>query len=360
MPDTLSTPIQKDSPPAPPSGSAPATIQWQPAGFWHWKGQRIACHLCPLHCTLQDGETGRCDVRRRTGNTLETATFASSVWHWQPVERKPLYHFRPGLPTLTLAAPGCNFRCTYCQNAVLSQFGKDPLAPWSAQPLDPATAVDAAHKAGAAIAISYTEPTLAAELTQALAHAAQGRDIPLIWKSNGFITEQALHTIAPLLSAINIDLKAADETAHRRLTSAPLAPVLAAAAAYKRLGVWVEISTPLINGINTDPEQIRQMAAMVATIGPDVPWHLVRVLPEYRMQTLMPTSPALLQQAIHIGHQAGLRHVYVERATGATGRQTCCPNCATIVIDRAIGTLTQNHLKAGHCPVCNEAIAGVW
>lgn len=338
----------------------PVAIQWQPAGFWHWQGQRIACDLCPLRCGLLDGETGRCDVRRRTGNTLETATFASSVWHWQSVERKPLYHFRPGLRTLTLAAPGCNFRCNYCQNAVLSQFGKDPLVPWSAKPIIPTTVVEAAHEAGVAIAISYTEPTLAAELTQALAQAVQGRDIPLIWKSNGFITKQALHRIAPLLSAINIDLKAADETSHRWLTGVALAPVLAAARAYKSLGVWVEISTPLINGLNTSLEQIRQMASMVASVGLDVPWHLIRVLPDYRMRSLMPTSPSLLKQAIKIGYEAGLRHVYVERATGAADRQTNCPNCGAIVIDRDIGALAQNYLIDGNCPVCNECISGVW
>lgn len=349
-----------------PSGPADpaAAIAWRRADFWHAEGRRMVCDLCPFRCVLAAGETARCAVRRcnANGDALETATFATSVWHWHSVERKPLYHFRPGLRTLTLAAPGCNLRCDYCQNAVLSQFGRDPMASWSGRPLDPVSAVDAAHRAGAGIAISYTEPTLAAELTQALAReiARGGRDIPLIWKSNGFITQEALATLAPLIGAVNIDLKAADERAHRQLTGAPLGPILAAAASFKRLGVWVEISTPLINGVNTESGQIREMAAMVAAIGCDVPWHLVRVVPEYRMQSLMPTSPALLERARDIGVEAGLRHVYVERALGASGRQTRCPHCAAIIIERAIGALEQNHLVAGRCPVCNEAISGVW
>ena len=338
----------------------PSAPHWQPAQFWHPQGERIVCDLCPLHCRLLDGETGRCAVRRRTGPILETATHASAVRHLHSVERKPLYHFRPGLPTLTLAAPGCNFRCGYCQNAVLSQYGKEPDAPWRAEPVDPAEIVAAARAVRAAIAISYTEPTLAAELTLALVAAAQGHDIPLIWKSNGFITESALHTIAPHLAAINIDLKTADEAAHRRLTGAPLAPVLAAAAEYQRLGVWLEISTPLIDGLNTRPEQIRALAHHVAALGTDVPWHLVRVLPEYKMPTIHPTAPALLQQAQAIGREAGLRHVYVERACGPEGRQTRCPSCAAVVIERAIAALEHNHLINGHCPHCHSAIAGVW
>lgn len=335
-------------------------MAWRPALFWHGQGERAVCDLCPFRCVLADGGVGRCQVRRCRGGAVETATFASSVWHWHSVERKPLYHFRPGLRVLTLAAPGCTFRCDYCQNALLSQFGRDVLSVWSARPVVPAMVADAAHAARAAIAISYTEPTLAAELTCALASESRGRDIPLIWKSNGFITPDALEVLAPLITAVNIDLKAADDTAHRRLTGAPLAPVLEAAAAFKRLGVWVEISTPLIDGFNTASGEIRRMAAMVAAIGVDVPWHLVRTLPEFRMPNLAPTSPALLAQAREIGAEAGLAFVYVERALGASGRQTRCPHCATLLVARAVAALENNYLISGRCPACNEIIPGVW
>lgn len=338
---------------------APDGIAWRQAQFWHRRGDRVVCCLCPFRCRLKPGEPGLCRVRRATAEGMETATFASAVWHWQSVERKPLYHFRPGLPTLTLAAPGCTFRCGYCQNAVLSQFGKEPASAWRAQPLDPSAAVAAALHADAAIAISYTEPTLSAELTLELARQAAGR-VPLVWKSNGFITRDALERIGPLLQAVNIDLKAADDATHRRLTGAPLGPVLEAAAAFKSLGVWVEVSTPLVEGVHTGTDTIRRLAEQVAGLGTDTPWHLVRVLPEYRMPGIPPTSPTLLAQARTIGESVGLRHIYVERALGPSGRATCCPGCGAQVIGRGIGRLEENRLVNGGCPQCGAPISGVW
>jgi pyruvate formate lyase activating enzyme len=93
-----------------------STMRWQPAGFYRPHRDGLLCTLCPHACMLADGEIGLCQVRRRNGSRLETATFATSVRHWDSVERKPFYHYRPGRKVLTLAAPGCSFTCLYCQN----------------------------------------------------------------------------------------------------------------------------------------------------------------------------------------------------------------------------------------------------
>jgi pyruvate formate lyase activating enzyme len=147
---------------------------------------------------------------------METGTLASAVQHWQSVERKPFYHVRPGLSTLTLAAPGCSFRCDSCLNAALSQYGRVPGVGWSATPLDPAATVALAAARGAAVALSYSEPGLAAELTEALHAAAQtaGAPVPILWKSNGWLTPGAQARLAPCLTAVNIDLKYADPAAY--------------------------------------------------------------------------------------------------------------------------------------------------
>lgn len=153
--------------------TAAPPIHWQPAQFWQTEGGRLTCMLCPFRCALSDVQTGLCRVRRRSGDLLETATFASSVRHWHTIERKPLYHFRPGRTTLTLAAPGCTFRCDYCQNSRISQYGRDASVNWTALPVDPAQAVAEAWARDAIIALSYSEPGLAAELTLALWHEAR-------------------------------------------------------------------------------------------------------------------------------------------------------------------------------------------
>ncbi len=284
---------------------------------------------------------------------------AAAVCHSDPVERKPLYHFRPGSKVLTLAAPGCNLTCGYCQNRRLSQFGRAAGARWEAEPVDVNALVDRAADESAALGFSYSEPGLSAELLLAVAGAIRGRDIPLIWKSNGFLTPRAAHTLAPLLSAANIDLKSAVDEDMRRLSGGGLEPVLETIRIFLEHDVWVEISTPLIPGFNTETSQIRALAGIVASFG-NLPWHLLRFVPEFRFAKYSPTPPALLQKARSLGREAGLDYVYVERALGAEGRGTRCPGCDTILQKREIWSATPTLHDPADCPVCGERIPGRW
>jgi pyruvate formate lyase activating enzyme len=337
-----------------------SVMEWRAAEFYRTEGASLTCTLCPHACSLGDGDRGRCYVRRRRGDALETATFATSVLHVQAIERKPLYHFRPGSRVVTVAAPGCSFACSYCQNFRLSQFGRSPEAAWSARPLEPDELVAAAVAEGAAIAFSYAEPVLAAELTLALAPLAQRAGIDIVWKTNGFVTTEAARRLAPALAALNIDLKAADETAHRKLTGAPLGPILDAIEEWVSAGVWIEISTPLIPGVNTDDASLRTMAKRVYACGPATPWHLLRFHPDYRLVRVSPTHPDLLARAAGIANEVGLEHVYVERAIGQAGRDTRCPSCQATVVRRDIWALAENRVVAGRCPDCEVPIAGRW
>jgi pyruvate formate lyase activating enzyme len=307
-----------------------------------------------------NGQTGWCHVRRRTGDSMETATFASSVRHFDAVERKPLYHFRPGTRILTLAAPGCTFRCTYCINHRMSQYGREDDVPWTASAVDPAEIVAMAEAEGAGVGLSYTEPSLAIELTKALARCGKAAGVPIVWKTNGFLTAEAADAVMPSLAAANIDLKAADEDAHRRLTGAPLGPVLATLREFAENGIWVEVCTPVIPGVNAEPAQLARMAGQLAAISPDIPWHLLRWTPGFRLKDGDPTSPAALSEAVAIGRQAGLNYVYVERALGADGRATCCPRCHRILVSRAIWALDSIGLYDGCCPGCGYRVAGRW
>jgi pyruvate formate lyase activating enzyme len=297
-------------------------------------------------------------VRRRAGDLLETATYATTVRHWGTVERKPLYHFRPGLKTLTLAAPGCSFACRYCQNYRISQYGRHAESLWSAEAVDPGEVVAAAAEAGAGVGLSYSEPVLAAELTLALAEAGRPAGVPIIWKTNGFLTPEAIARLAPALDAVNVDLKAADDSRHRGLTGAPLAPVLRAIAAFVEAGVWVEVSTPVIPRVNADA--LRRMAESIARVDPDIPWHLLRFTPEFRLRELPPTSPEALAEGVEIARDTGLRYVYVERALGPEGRRTSCPRCGLEVVARDIWAVHSVSLVAGRCPHCGAHVAGRW
>lgn len=337
-------------------------MRWTPALLYEHEadGDRLRCTLCPLRCGLRDGRAGACAVRRRNGDVLETATFATSTRHVDAVERKPLYHFRPGTRAVTLAAPGCTFRCDYCVNHRMSQFGRDDESPWTAVPADPAEIVAQAAAEDAAVALSYTEPSLAIELTLALADEGDRAGVPVLWKSNGFLTAEALALVAPRLAAVNIDLKAAEEEPHRRLTGQPLRPVLDALAAFAAAGTWVEVSTPLIPGTSAEPDRLARIAGLIAAVDPSIPWHLLRWTPAYRMRDGDPTSPDALAEAARIGYAAGLRHVYVERALGPAGRTTFCDVCGHPLIHRGIWSLESIELHDGACPRCAQPLPGRW
>jgi len=287
---------------------------------------------------------------------LETSTFASSVFHVDTVEKKPLFHYRPGTAALTLAAPGCSFRCNYCVNFRISQFGRDDQSVWDAVPVDAVDVVARAAALGGCVALSYTEPSLAPELTLELARCGREVGVEVVWKSNGFLTPEAISLCAPAVAAVNIDLKGVDEESHRRLTGGSVGPVIDAIRAFREYGSWVEVTTPLIPGV-TDA---RKVAAVVAAISPDIPWHLVRFTPAYRMQEADPTHPDTLADAAEAGRAAGLRHVYVERALGDAARDTRCPSCGADVIRRDIWSLQENLVVRGCCPYCWSRIEGRW
>jgi pyruvate formate lyase activating enzyme len=335
-------------------------MNWQPAEFFRAAGETLVCTLCPRACALADGDLGWCRVRRRRGDRLETATFATSLWHWDAVERKPLYHYRPGSTVLTLAAPGCTLRCLYCQNHRLSQFGREAGVVWGARALEPGSAIVAAAARGAAVGLSYAEPGLAAELTLALADLGAAAGVPVLWKSNGFLTPAAARRLAGALAAVNLDLKSLDRRRHRALTGADPGPVLETLAILLAAGVWVEVSTPLIPDVNTDPAALRTLARTIAGLGRSIPWHLVRFVPEYRLARLPPTPTELIARALEIGREAGLDFVYTERALGEAGRRTDCPGCGQVLVSRRLWGLDSERLRGGRCPVCATLIPGRW
>jgi pyruvate formate lyase activating enzyme len=330
---------------------------WRPASLSEpVYGDRLRCTLCPFRCVLEDGDTGVCRVRRNRGGVLETATFTAAVAHLDAIERKPFYHLWPGAKVLTVAGPGCTFRCDYCVNHRLSQYGREESAPWAGEPARPAELAARAAREGALLGLSYAEPGLAPELTLALGE----HGVPIVWKSNGFLTAAGTELVAPVLTAVNIDVKAAREQAHRRLTGASLGPVLDTIERFRALGVWVEVSTPLIPGVSAEPEALRGIARRLAAIDPGMPWHLLRFTPDFRMRRENPTAPAELSTAKDIGNECGLDYVYVERALGAAGRRTNCPICGTFLIERGIWETTQVQLNTGRCPACAHRIPGRW
>jgi pyruvate formate lyase activating enzyme len=345
---------------------------------------RILCTLCALSCKIAPGRRGACGVRVNVDETLYTLVYDKVVArHIDPIEKKPLFHFHPGSYSDSIATVGCNFRCLHCQNYEISQQPKSKTPPvresggdnpdilcLSLRDLEvripgehvtPEEIVAAAQRSGChSIAYTYTEPTIFFELAYDTARLAAAEGIANVFVTNGYITGEALAAIAPYLDAANIDLKSYNDAAHTRMTGARLQPVLEGIRAYKRLGIWVEVTTLIIPGYNDSDAELRQIAEFICSVGADVPWHVTQFYPAYRLLDRNRTPPATLRRARQIGFETGLHFVYEGNVPGEGGENTYCPACHALIVERYNCSLLQNHIRDQSCPACAAVISGVW
>ena len=322
--------------------------------------QQLRCDLCAQHCLLEPGETGVCGERINHQGVLYTSNYGRLIAaHVDPIEKKPLYHFLPGSRSFSIAAPGCNFRCEWCQNWDISQASAQN-DPKRLAYVPPQAAVSQALNAGcSSISYTYTEPTVFFEYALDAARLAKEAGLRNVFVTNGYMTRTALEAITPFLDAANVDIKAFSDEVYRNHIGARLKPVLESCERMKAAGIWLEVTTLLIPGLNDDGEQLQALAQYIATrLGVDTPWHISRYFPQYQFQSVPPTPLESIALACRLGAEAGLKFVYGGNVS-AWG-ETHCPNCGALLLSRQALSLAFNHLKDGCCPICGTRIAGVW
>jgi len=302
-----------------------------------------------------------CQVRENRDGTLFTLVHGRLVSQaLDPIEKKPLYHFLPGALALSISAVGCNFRCDFCQNHVISQYPREHRGQILGEPVPPEDVVRAAKGAGApVIAYTYTEPTVFFEMCHDTGQIAREAGIRNVFVSNGYLTEEACAEARPFLHGANVDLKAFSDDFYRRYCGASLQPVLDSIRRMVEMGIWVEVTTLVIPGRNDSPEELGWIAEFLAGVSPDIPWHVSRFVPSYRVYDTPPTEVPLLRHACDIGREAGLRYVYLGNVPGE-GEDTICPSCGRVAIRRRGFQIVEHALLDGHCPNCGEALPGVW
>ncbi len=321
----------------------------------------MRCNLCRFHCVIADGRRGRCGVRENREGLLYSLVYGYTVAeNIDPIEKKPLYHFHPGSKSLSLATVGCNFRCLHCQNYQISQWPHEHDGIPGAE-LTPQEVVQHAVESGSAsIAYTYTEPTIYFEYafdTTVLAHAA---GIKNVFVTNGYTTTAALEAIAPYLDAANVDLKGFSDKAYKEVTGASLDGVLDCLRDYRRLGIWLEVTTLIIPGHNDSEEELRQIATFIADeLGVEVPWHISAFYPTYKMLDRPATPVSTLRLARDLGRQAGLEYVYLGNVNEAGAGDTICPGCGQTVICRQRLQFMETALTGNCCKHCQYEIAGV-
>jgi pyruvate formate lyase activating enzyme len=323
---------------------------------------KVHCHLCAHECKIDPGKRGLCHVRENQDGTLYSLVYGMVVAeNIDPIEKKPLFHFLPGSRSYSIATAGCNFMCLHCQNFDISQYPKKHEGRIPGMARDPAAIVqEAKFNRCATISYTYTEPTIFMEFALDTARLAKEQGIRNVFVSNGFMTKESATALAEVIDGDNVDLKSFRDDFYRKVCKARLQPVLDTIQRLKQSGVWLEVTTLVIPGLNDSKEELTEIAQFIKGVGPEIPWHVSAFYPTHQMLDRPRTPAATLLMARNIGLEAGLRYVYTGNIPGQGGENTYCYGCGELLIERVGYTIKGFILQDGKCPKCQAAIDGVW
>jgi len=323
-------------------------------------GGKVQCALCNHRCLISGGQRGICGVRENRDGVLYSLVYRRLMsQNVDPIEKKPFFHFAPGSRSFSIAAVGCNFHCDFCQNYEISQMPRDRKQ-IRGEDIGPEEIVASAREAGCrTIAYTYTEPTIYFEYALDIARLASAAGLKNIFVTNGYMTEEALRTFHPHLHGANVDLKAFRDEFYKKRCGGRLEGVLHSLRAMKALGVWVEITTLIIPGLNDSEEELRSMVSFIASLGGETPWHISRFHPMYKMLDRSPTSVQTLTRARKIGLEGGLRYVYTGNVPGDEGEDTYCHRCGKLLVDRLGFQIRKYQIVETRCYNCGTTVDGV-
>jgi pyruvate formate lyase activating enzyme len=326
----------------------------------------LRCTACGHRCLIRPGRRGICQVRFNEGGKLYVPFGYVAALQADPIEKKPFFHVFPGSDALTFGMLGCDFHCGYCQNWFTSQALRDEASDPAlglVQKVTPEELVSLARQSGARVlASSYNEPLITSEWSVAVFKEANRAGFNCAYISNGNGTPEALEYLRPHLIAYKVDLKSMQDKHYRQLGGV-LQHVLDTIQLAVKMGLWVEVVTLVVPGFNDSPSELMDAARFIASVSPDIPWHVTAFHPDYKMVDPPATSIHTLIQASEIGEEAGLRYVYAGNIPGRVGEyeNTRCPSCQVTLI-RRFGYIIQEYriTSAGTCPDCGIRIPGIW
>lgn len=322
--------------------------------------ERVRCNLCNHQCLIHPSKRGICKVRVNREGVLYSLVYGHPISaNVDPIEKKPLFHFMPGTSTFSIATVGCNFTCGHCQNYSISQPAEEDIGNGREVSAGKIVALTKNYRCQS-ISYTYTEPTIFFEYAYDTAEMATSEGLRNIFVTNGYMSKEALLAIKPYLHAANTDLKNFNNQTYLEICGAKLNPVLENIKLMKEMGIWVEVTTLVIPTINDSPEELTKIADFIVSVGKEIPWHISRFYPHYRMTSLPPTPVKTLHKAREIGLSRGLRYVYSGNVPGDEGEKTYCYQCKELLIDRYGYQILHNIIKNGKCPECGAIIDGVW
>jgi len=318
-------------------GGAPATPwKWAHEGYFYNKLEsgKLVCGICPNRCILSPGDRSVCRSRANINGILYSLTYGNPcALNVDPIEKKPLFHFKPRSKAFSLATTGCNFRCLNCQNWEISQSKPTEVRHHELFPND---VVKAAIQSGSeSIAYTYSEPTTFFEYMIDTSRLAKAKGISNLWISNGYINKKPLLEFCKVLDGANVNLKSFSDAIYRKLNGGRLQPVLNTFKTLHEQKIHFEMTNLVVPGYTDDPDMVKKMCEWILNnLGPDHPLHFLRFFPRYKLDRLPPTPVSTLTSFRQLAMQGGIRYVYVGNVPGHEGNNTFCHNCKKLLIER--------------------------
>ena len=328
-------------------------ILMKEASFYKKVEDAVRCGLCARECTIPEGSTGVCRVRKNVKGKLYSLVYGKICsMAVDPIEKKPLYMFAPGSNTLSISSIGCNFKCQFCCNWQISQE-----APISGENYSPEQIVKIAKKQGVqGISYTYVEPTIFYEFAYDTAKLASEQGLYNTFVTNGYTKPEAIKKISKYLDAATVDFKgSANPDFYRKFSQIPrVEPVFDALLAYKKNNVYLEITNLIVPEFGDSLEDLRKLCKwVVENLGNETPFHILQFFPTHRMTDVPRTPVEKLENAYKTAKEEGLKYVYLGNVHGHKYENTYCPKCGELVIERTImgvkKFLLKRDLKCTHC-----------
>jgi pyruvate formate lyase activating enzyme len=324
---------------------------------------RLRCYACGHCCPLPDGAVGVCKVRFNQGGRLLVPWGYVGGVQCDPIEKKPFFHAHPGALAYSFGMLGCDLHCGYCQNWVTSQALRDPAAVAPPLRTSPEALVrDALRQHARVIVSTYNEPLITSEWAVAVFKEAKAAGLTTGYVSNGNGTPQVLEYLRPWVDLYKVDLKSFDDRHYRQL-GGRLDPILDTIRRLYAMGFWLEIVTLLIPGFNDSRDELSRLTSFIATVSPDIPWHVTAFHGDYKMTDPENTTAEMLLSAADLGRANGLRYVYAGNLPGQVGdlEDTRCGGCGELLVARYGYHIREYRVTSdGRCPRCASAVPGRW
>lgn len=341
--------------------TVPGSELYEASFYQQLEGGRVQCQLCPNRCILANKQRGLCQARENQNGRLYSLVYGKvSTVNVDPIEKKPFYHFLPGSKAYSLATTGCNLDCQYCQNWDIAHRQPEDV---QSHQMTPQKVVDEALKSGAeVIAFTYNEPVVWYEFMLDIAKLAKEKGLKTMIVTSGYIDQEPLKSLLPYLDAVKIDFKSINQQTYQDLIKGNLQPVLDSIKTVHQSGKWLELVHLVVPGWTDNLGEIRQLCQWIEdNLGQDVPLHLSRFYPNYKLLNLPPTPEKTLKDARKICLDLGLKYVYTGNIDDPEGNTTYCPDNHQPVIKRR-GYFIEEQLvdDSGKAPNCSTKIPGVW